>query len=129
MHTCAASLLKYAAMSLLGPRLLILFGQRSVFTSWRCSLIRSSRWLGRGFLAWTRFSALIHSILSAQLDASRRNAPWRMRRERSATLLKPRSLLVTINIGCSAITGAQRLRLVTSARACLAAVKCRRRWD
>ena len=81
MHTCAASLLKYAAMTLLGPALPKMFGrQETVFTSRRCSLDPKFA------VAWARLSRLesflalqLHSILPTRLDAKRRNARlWRI---------------------------------------------------
>ena len=55
MRICAAWLLKHAATS---SSSLISYGKPSVFMSGRCSLTRILRLLGRGFLAWTRFSTL-----------------------------------------------------------------------
>ena len=48
--------------------------------SGRCSLTRSLRLPGRGFLARTRFSTFTHDDATPPLGATQRNVLWRMRR-------------------------------------------------
>jgi TolB-like protein/predicted Ser/Thr protein kinase len=86
-----------------------LLKKRSILMSGQCSLIRTLRLPGRGFLVWTRsFTAAAGTLLP--LGAMRPKELWTTRRSCSQTPPKPCSPWVITNIGYCVITGSPKLR-------------------
>ena len=87
----------------------------SILMSGQCSLIRTLRLPGRGFLVRTRHFTFM-AATELPLAAMQRKERWRMRRNSIRTRPKPSSPLVIINTTYYVITGWPKRRSASSAK-------------